>query len=73
MLWVDKYRPITLSKLDYHDGLTQRLADLAHDGDLPHLLVYGPSGAGKFCRLCLNVAKLLLRRLVFFCVYKYLQ
>ena len=51
MLWVDKYRPHTLAKLDYHDDLTMRLSDLAKDGDLPHLLVYGPSGKGKKNRI----------------------
>ena len=25
MLWVDKYRPLALNKLDFHDGLTDRL------------------------------------------------
>jgi replication factor C subunit 3/5 len=39
MLWVDKYRPLALSKLDFHDELTERLQGLAKDGDLPHLMV----------------------------------
>jgi len=51
MLWVDKYRPLSLGKLDYHDGLTERLQGLARDGDIPHLLIYGPSGAGKKTRI----------------------
>jgi replication factor C subunit 3/5 len=51
MLWVDKYRPLSLAKLDYHDGLTERLQGLARDGDIPHLLIYGPSGAGKKTRI----------------------
>ena len=51
MLWVDKYRPLSLAKLDFHDDLTDRLLGLAKDGDLPHLLVYGPSGAGKKTRI----------------------
>jgi hypothetical protein len=25
MLWVDKYRPQSLGKLDFHDDLTERL------------------------------------------------
>jgi hypothetical protein len=28
MLWVDKHRPATLDKLDYHPELTQRLQRL---------------------------------------------
>ncbi|KAI9096926.1 P-loop containing nucleoside triphosphate hydrolase protein [Phlyctochytrium arcticum] len=50
-LWVDKHRPRTLDKLDYHDGLTSQLQRLASTGDFPHLLVYGPSGAGKKTRI----------------------
>lgn len=51
MLWVDKYRPNELSTLDYHADVTKRLQNLATSDDLPHLLVYGPSGAGKKTRI----------------------
>uniref|UniRef100_A0A7S2SEJ8 AAA+ ATPase domain-containing protein n=1 Tax=Rhizochromulina marina TaxID=1034831 RepID=A0A7S2SEJ8_9STRA len=51
MLFVDKHRPTTLGKLDFNEQLTQRLQGLAADGDLPHLIVYGPSGAGKKTRI----------------------
>ncbi|CAD1809185.1 Replication factor C C-terminal domain family protein [Candida parapsilosis] len=50
-LWVDKYRPKTLSQLSYHDSITQNLRALSKSGDFPHLLVYGPSGAGKKTRI----------------------
>ncbi|XP_027054859.1 replication factor C subunit 3-like [Pocillopora damicornis] len=50
-LWVDKYRPTSLSKLDYHKDLAAHLKKLVHCGDFPHLLVYGPSGAGKKTRI----------------------
>ena len=72
-LWVDKYRPTTLSKLDYHKEQAGRLKKLVSTGqearwsgsssllsffflqvqssDFPHLLVYGPSGAGKKTRI----------------------
>lgn len=50
-LWVDKYRPKTLDKLDYHPTITQNLRALAKSGDFPHLLIYGPSGAGKKTRI----------------------
>lgn len=51
MLWVDKYRPTELQTLDYHGEVTKRLTNLARSDDLPHLLVYGPSGAGKKTRI----------------------
>ncbi|EEY69694.1 replication factor C subunit 3 [Phytophthora infestans T30-4] len=51
MLWVDKYRPTSLSSLDFHPEVTKRLSNLSQSSDLPHLLVYGPSGAGKKTRI----------------------
>ena len=52
MLWVDKHRPSRLQQLSYHGTLTQRLTSLANDpGGLPHLLFYGPPGAGKKTRI----------------------
>ncbi|KAJ2297999.1 Replication factor C (RF-C) subunit [Coemansia sp. RSA 2706] len=50
-LWVEKHRPPTLDKLSYHQGLTDHLQKLAGSGDIPHLLVYGPTGAGKRTRI----------------------
>lgn len=50
-LWVDKYRPNSLGKLDYHKEQAVQLQNLVQGGDFPHLLVYGPSGAGKKTRI----------------------
>ncbi|KAG8584948.1 hypothetical protein GDO81_004837 [Engystomops pustulosus] len=50
-LWVDKYRPTSLSKLDYHKQQAAQLKNLVQCGDFPHLLVFGPSGAGKKTRI----------------------
>lgn len=50
-LWVDKYRPTNLDKLQYHNDLSQQLQELATTGDFPHILFYGPSGAGKKTRI----------------------
>ncbi|OSD06429.1 P-loop containing nucleoside triphosphate hydrolase protein [Trametes coccinea BRFM310] len=50
-LWVDKHRPRSLDDLHYHHGLSARLKALAASGDFPHMLFYGPSGAGKKTRI----------------------
>lgn len=51
MLWVDKYRPKKLEQLHYHDDLTDMLERIVKSGDFPHLLFYGPPGAGKHTRI----------------------
>ena len=50
-LWVDKYRPTNLSKLTIHEEITSKLSALAKSEELPHLLFYGPAGAGKKTRV----------------------
>ncbi|KAF8529864.1 P-loop containing nucleoside triphosphate hydrolase protein [Gautieria morchelliformis] len=57
-LWVDKYRPRTLGDLHYHTDLSERLASLAGSGDFPHMLFYGPSGAGKKTRITATLRQL---------------
>ena len=50
-LWVDKHRPTTLGKLSLHPEVTNKLSALAATDEIPHLLFYGPSGAGKKTRV----------------------
>lgn len=58
-LWADKYRPKALAKLSYHDDITEQLSKLADSGpNFPHLLVYGPSGAGKKTRIMAMLRRL---------------
>jgi len=51
MLLVDKYRPKTLEKCDYHKKLSTLLTSLADSNDFPHILFYGQNGAGKKTRI----------------------
>eukprot|EP01027_Heterolobosea_sp_BB2_P016214 GEZU01023105.1.p1 GENE.GEZU01023105.1~~GEZU01023105.1.p1 ORF type:complete len:378 (-),score=59.34 GEZU01023105.1:157-1212(-) len=52
MLWADKHRPNTLDKVDIHKDLSATLKNMVQSGsDFPHLLFYGPSGAGKKTRI----------------------
>ncbi|KAI4135585.1 MAG: hypothetical protein LQ347_000554 [Umbilicaria vellea] len=57
-LLVDKHRPRSLEALSYHQDLSERLKSLAQSGDFPHLLVYGPSGAGKKTRIVATLKEL---------------
>ncbi|KAF2281601.1 P-loop containing nucleoside triphosphate hydrolase protein [Westerdykella ornata] len=57
-LLVDKHRPRNLESLSYHPELSDRLRALAQSGDFPHLLVYGPSGAGKKTRIVATLKEL---------------
>lgn len=50
-LWVDKHRPKTLDGLDYHVKLAARMKHLAAEGNVTHMLFYGPDGAGKKTRV----------------------
>ncbi|TID24169.1 replication factor C subunit 5 [Venturia nashicola] len=57
-LLVDKHRPRSIDALSYHPDLSERLRALAQSGDFPHLLVYGPSGAGKKTRIVATLKEL---------------
>ncbi|XP_076241800.1 replication factor C subunit RfC38 [Calliopsis andreniformis] len=57
-LWVDKYRPTSLGKLDYHKEQAEYLKNMVQKGDFPHLLVYGPPGAGKKTRIMCIIKEL---------------
>lgn len=50
-LFCDKYKPTSLSSLDYHQKQAEKLKNLIGAGDFPNLFIYGPSGAGKRTRI----------------------
>lgn len=55
MLWVDTHRPNSLSKLTLHEEVTKKLQSLGNSEELPHLLFYGPPGAGKLTHICIKI------------------
>ncbi|CAD6505072.1 BgTH12-00571 [Blumeria graminis f. sp. triticale] len=57
-LLVDKHHPRSLDQLTFHKDLSDRLRALAQSGDFPHLLVFGPSGAGKKTRIIATLKEL---------------
>lgn len=57
-LWVDKHRPKSLDQLTFHPELSSQLRALASTGDFPHMLMYGPSGAGKKTRVMATLKEL---------------
>ena len=51
VLWMDKYKPKTLEELTFHPSTTQLLKSLSDNSEFPHLIFYGPDGAGKKTRV----------------------
>eukprot|EP00892_Ulva_mutabilis_P011935 jgi/Ulvmu1/9113/UM005_0208.1 len=47
MLWVDKYRPSQFDEFVVNKDKADSLRKLSAKGDFPHILFYGPPGAGK--------------------------
>jgi len=47
----DKYRPTSLSKLDYNLDQANHIKRMIQSNDFPHLLVYGIPGSGKSTRV----------------------
>ena len=46
-IWIEKYRPQTLSAIAGHADIVGRLESYVAQDDLPHLLFTGPAGVGK--------------------------
>jgi len=47
MLWIEKYRPATISDILGQDAVLRHLTSFAASGTVPHLILTGPHGTGK--------------------------
>ena len=47
MLWIERYRPLTLDQVVGQDAAVSRLRSFVDRRTLPHLMVTGPPGTGK--------------------------
>lgn len=45
--WVDKYRPKNINQIVHQDEVVKVLKDTLKTGQLPHMIMHGPSGTGK--------------------------
>ena len=47
VIWAEKYKPYEFGSLLYNNDIEVKLKKLISNDDFPHLLFYGPNGAGK--------------------------
>jgi len=45
--WLEKYRPKVLTDIVGNKETVDRLKEIAHTGNMPHLILTGPPGIGK--------------------------
>jgi len=47
MHFMDKYRPDTREKSEFHNDILDMLKIMSSDESIPHIILYGPDGSGK--------------------------
>ena len=47
MFLCDKYAPKNVLDLTFHQNIVDKLYQMSHDNAIPHVILYGPYGAGK--------------------------
>lgn len=57
-LWMDKYQPKRIEELNYNQNITDIIKAISQKEDFPHLIFYGPDGAGKKTRIRSLLAQL---------------
>lgn len=45
--WVEKYRPTSPDEIVHHEAIVNMMVQMMRNGQIPHLLLYGPCGTGK--------------------------
>jgi replication factor C small subunit len=65
-LWVEKYRPRDMSEYVGNDSLKESMNRYIGEGDVAHLLLFGPAGTGKT-----TLAKMLVKKID--CDYLYIN
>jgi replication factor C small subunit len=65
-LWVERYRPTTLSELVLSPDVREYFTNIIQEGTIPHILFCGPAGTGKT-----TLAKILVKELD--AVYRYIN
>lgn len=50
-MWCFKYAPATFAELDCHNQANKLFRSIAMNDNIPHLLIFGPDGAGKHTRI----------------------
>ena len=45
--WVEKYRPKKFENIISHQIILNSIKSMIDNGNMPHLLFYGPAGTGK--------------------------
>jgi len=47
ILWAEKHRPTKLKEMILEDSTNTKMKEYIEEGEIPHLLFYGPPGSGK--------------------------
>ncbi len=58
ILWTEQYRPKYFDDLNFHNETNQQLQNLVENGNMPHIIFYGPDGGGKRTRTNCVLSKL---------------
>lgn len=63
-IWYEKYRPNKLGSLALSEQMREQFESFIEDGEIPHLLFYGPAGSGKTTLSMILIRKLASARLL---------